>query len=177
MKLLEMPTVGSPQGSATLMARALRVEEAQVVLSLDARKIDARATETQRLDLSHRHDRLQSQINSLVQTAVEMHASLGAHIPISVHPSSFVLLSTATRTQPARELSDAQLGTPDRVLQRSCMSSYSLPLPASVVITRNSFGSVWTSSRYSAQPPAPNPHESSLMHSLVHPIGSCEGPA
>jgi len=44
------------------------VEEAQVVLSLDACKIDARATETQRLDLSRRHDRLQSQINSLVQT-------------------------------------------------------------------------------------------------------------
>jgi hypothetical protein len=57
------------------------------------------------------------------------------------------------------------------------MSSYSLPLPASVAITRNSFGSVWTSSRYSAQPPAPNPHETSLMRSLVHPIGSCEGPA
>jgi len=57
------------------------------------------------------------------------------------------------------------------------MSSYSLPLPASVAITRNSFGSVWTRSRYSAQPPAPNPHESSLMCSLVHPIGSCEGPA
>jgi len=49
-------------------------------------------------------------------SAVETHASLGAHIPISVHPSSFALLSTATRTQPARELSDAQLGTPDRVL-------------------------------------------------------------
>jgi len=44
------------------------VEEAQIVLSLDARKIDARATETQRLDLSRQHDRLQSQINSLVQT-------------------------------------------------------------------------------------------------------------
>ena len=29
----------------------------------------------------------------------------------------------------------------------------------------------------SAQPPAPNLHETSLMHSLVHPIGSCEGPA
>ena len=50
------------------MARALRVEEAQVVLSLDAQKIDARATETQRLNLSRRHDRLQSQINNLVQT-------------------------------------------------------------------------------------------------------------
>jgi len=109
--------------------------------------------------------------------AVEMHASLGAHIPISVHPSSFVLLSTATRTQPPRELSDAQLGTPDRVLRRSRMSGYSLPLPASVAITWNSFGSVWTSSHYSAQPPAPNPHETSPMHSLVHPIGSCEGPA
>jgi len=77
----------------------------------------------------------------------------------------------------ARELSDVQFGTPNRVLRRSCMSSYSLSLPASVAITLNSFGSVWTSSRYSAQPPAPNPHESSLMRSLVHPIGSCEGPA
>jgi len=70
-----------------------------------------------------------------------------------------------------------QLGTPDRVLRRSCMSSYSLLLPASIAITRNSFGSVLTSSCYSAQPPAPNPHESSPMCSLVHPIGSCEGPA
>ena len=109
--------------------------------------------------------------------AVETHASLGAHIPISVHPSSFALLSTATRTQPAQELSNAQLGTPNRVPRRSCISSYSLPLPASIAITQNSFGSVWTSSRYSAQPPAPNLHETSPMRSLVHPIGSCEGPA
>jgi len=57
------------------------------------------------------------------------------------------------------------------------MSSYSLPLPVSVAITWNSFGSVWTSSRYSAQPPATNPHGTSPMRSLVHPIGSCEGPS
>jgi len=57
------------------------------------------------------------------------------------------------------------------------MSSYSLSLPASVMITRNSFGSVWTSSRYSAQPPTPNLHESSPMCNLLHPIGCCEGPA
>ena len=57
------------------------------------------------------------------------------------------------------------------------MSSYSLPLPVSVTITRNSFGSVWASLHYSAQPPAPIPHESSPMRSLVHPIGSCKGPA
>jgi len=110
-------------------------------------------------------------------TVVETHTSLGAHILISVRPNSFALLSTATHTQPARELSDVQLGTPDRVLRRSRMSSYSLSLPASIAITQNSFGSVWTSSHYSAQPPTPNPHESSLMHSLVHPIGSCKGPA
>ena len=70
-----------------------------------------------------------------------------------------------------------QLGTPDRVLQRSHMSSYSLPLPVSVMITWNSFGCVWTSSHYSAQPPTPILHESSPMRSLLHPIGSCEGPA
>jgi len=57
------------------------------------------------------------------------------------------------------------------------MSSYSLPLPVSIAITWNSFRSVWTSSHYSAQPPAPIPHESSPMHSLVHLIGSCKGPA
>jgi len=57
------------------------------------------------------------------------------------------------------------------------MSSYSLPLPVSVAITQNSFGSVWTSLYYSAQPPAPILHESSPMHSLLHLIGSCEGPA
>ena len=56
------------------------------------------------------------------QTIVETHASLGAHILISIRPNSFVLLSTATHTQPARELSDAQLGTSDRALQRSCIS-------------------------------------------------------
>jgi len=60
--------------------------------------------------------------------SVEMHTSLGAHILTSVHPNSFVLLSTATHTQPARELPDVQLGTPDRVLRRSRMSSYSLSL-------------------------------------------------
>ena len=106
-----------------------------------------------------------------------MHVSLGVHILISIRLNLFALLSTATRTWPTQELSNAQLGTPDRVLQRSCMSSYSLSLPVSIVITQNSFRSVWTSPRYSAQPPAPNPHESSPMCSLEHPIGSCKGPA
>ena len=68
MNLIEMQAAGdAPQGCATWMARALKVEEAQVVLSMDSCRIDSRATETQRLDISCRHDRLQSQINGLVQ--------------------------------------------------------------------------------------------------------------
>ena len=51
------------------MAKALKVEEAQVVLSLDVQRTDSRVTEAQRLDISCRQDRLQSQINGLVQTA------------------------------------------------------------------------------------------------------------
>jgi len=51
------------------MARALKVEESQIVLLLDAHGIDSRTTENQRLDISCRHNRLQSQINGLVQTA------------------------------------------------------------------------------------------------------------
>ncbi|KIM50144.1 hypothetical protein SCLCIDRAFT_75351, partial [Scleroderma citrinum Foug A] len=56
------------QGCATWLARALKVEESQIILSLDAQKINKGATESQRLDISHHHDRLQSQINGLVQT-------------------------------------------------------------------------------------------------------------
>ena len=52
------------------------------------------------------------------------------------------------------------------------MSSYSLSLPASVVITQNSFGSVWTSSHYSAQPPTPNPHDSSCQVRVYSGRGS-----
>jgi len=57
------------------MARALKVEESQIVLLLDARRIDSRTTESQRLDIFHRRNRLQSQINSLLQT---MAAFVGA---------------------------------------------------------------------------------------------------
>jgi len=46
-----------------------KVEESQIVLLLDAHRIDSRTTENQRLDISRRRDRLQLQINGLVQTA------------------------------------------------------------------------------------------------------------
>ena len=60
---------GALRGSATWISRALKVEESQIVLLLDARSIHSRTTESQRLDISRRRDRLQSQINGLLQTA------------------------------------------------------------------------------------------------------------
>ena len=71
MDLIEMQAVGAvPWGCATWLARALKVEESQIILSLDAWKINKGATESQRLGISHHCDRLQSQINGLVQTTV-----------------------------------------------------------------------------------------------------------
>ena len=69
MDLITMQAAGAvPWGCATWLARALKVEESQIILSLDAQKINTGATESQRLDISRHHDRLQSQINGLVQT-------------------------------------------------------------------------------------------------------------
>ena len=59
-----------PQGCATWLARVLKVEEYQIILSLDAHKINMKATESQKLDISCHHNRLQSQINGLMQTMV-----------------------------------------------------------------------------------------------------------
>ena len=77
INLIDMPVMGeSLQGSVTWMAKALKVEEAQVALSLDVCRTDSRVTKAQRLDISRRQDRLQSQINGLVQT---MATFLGAN--------------------------------------------------------------------------------------------------
>ena len=49
MDLITMQAVGAvPWGCATWLARALKVEESQIILSLDARKINTGATESQR---------------------------------------------------------------------------------------------------------------------------------
>ena len=71
MDLIEQSMGIPPQGSATWIAWALKVEEAQVTLWLDVWRIDTRGTETQMLDISCRRDKLQSQINGLVQAAAQ----------------------------------------------------------------------------------------------------------
>ena len=69
MDLIEMQaTRAVPWGCATWLARTLKVEESQIILPLDVWKINKGATESQRLNISCCHDRLQSQINGLVQT-------------------------------------------------------------------------------------------------------------
>ncbi|KAL4070106.1 hypothetical protein V8B97DRAFT_2024130 [Scleroderma yunnanense] len=50
-------------GSATWIARALKIQQAQ--------RTDTRVTETQMLSIAHWHDQLQSQINSLIESAAK----------------------------------------------------------------------------------------------------------
>ncbi|KIN97109.1 hypothetical protein M404DRAFT_161382 [Pisolithus tinctorius Marx 270] len=61
----------SSRGSATWIARALKVEQAQIVLAMDTRHMDARATEADQLSISCWQDQLQSQIDALVHGAAQ----------------------------------------------------------------------------------------------------------
>ncbi|KIN94701.1 hypothetical protein M404DRAFT_167607, partial [Pisolithus tinctorius Marx 270] len=58
-------------GSATWIAWALKVEQAQIVLAMDTQHMDARATEADWLSISRRQDWLQSQIDALVHGAAQ----------------------------------------------------------------------------------------------------------
>ncbi|KAI6147060.1 hypothetical protein BKA82DRAFT_3980311 [Pisolithus tinctorius] len=77
MKAIEIDLIhkdhsfSSSRGSATWIAWALKVEQAQIVLAMDTRHMDARATEADRLSISRRQDRLQSQIDALVHGAAQ----------------------------------------------------------------------------------------------------------
>lgn len=89
MDLIDQATGTCPCGSATWMAQALKVEEAQV-LGQQLHRINARDTESKRLQVSRRQDKLQSQINGLVQTA--------AHFLGSDWDNGLVYPSQADRT-------------------------------------------------------------------------------
>ncbi|KAL4077857.1 hypothetical protein J3A83DRAFT_4186133 [Scleroderma citrinum] len=76
-KLIEMNLIysqGPSQhwGSATWIARALKIQQAQVQLIMDSQRTDTRVTETQMLSIAHWHDQLQSQINSLIESAAKV---------------------------------------------------------------------------------------------------------
>ncbi|KAI6143082.1 hypothetical protein BKA82DRAFT_4017826 [Pisolithus tinctorius] len=77
MKAIEIDLIhkdhsfSSSRGSATWIAWALKVEQAQIVLAMDTRHMDTRATEADRLLISCRQDRLQSQIDALVHGAAQ----------------------------------------------------------------------------------------------------------
>ena len=60
---------GCPTGAATWIAKALKVEEAQIILAMDLRSTTVR-TENQRLALLRRSERLHMQVDGLMQCAV-----------------------------------------------------------------------------------------------------------
>ncbi|KAL4078342.1 hypothetical protein V8B97DRAFT_2021446 [Scleroderma yunnanense] len=59
-------------GSATWIARALKIEQAQVQLIMDSQRTETRVTETQMLSIAHWHNQLQSQIDSLIESAAKV---------------------------------------------------------------------------------------------------------
>ena len=73
MKSLEINLINQPQdqlqGSATWLANALKVEEAQIMLDIDARQANTSGTEDQQLSIARWWDQLQSQLDGLVVSA------------------------------------------------------------------------------------------------------------
>ncbi len=55
---------------ATWISMGLAIEEAQIALLIEVRRIGRRSTETQRLDIARQRDRLQGQIDGFTQSAL-----------------------------------------------------------------------------------------------------------
>ena len=55
-------------GAATWMERVLQAEESQIILAMDAWRMQARATETQRLSIARRRDCLNAQLDRLCES-------------------------------------------------------------------------------------------------------------
>ncbi|KAL4079716.1 hypothetical protein J3A83DRAFT_4458720 [Scleroderma citrinum] len=72
MNLIYSQGPSQHQGSATWIARALKIEQAQVQLIMDSQRTDTRITETQMLSIAHQHDQLQSQIDSLIESVAKV---------------------------------------------------------------------------------------------------------
>lgn len=74
MKSIEMDIISNElsdshmRGATTWMARVLKAEESQIILAMDARRMHARATETQRLSIVRRWDHLHTQIDRLCES-------------------------------------------------------------------------------------------------------------
>ncbi|KAG1738665.1 uncharacterized protein EDB91DRAFT_1249202 [Suillus paluster] len=60
----------SRRSVATWISMGLAIEEAQIALHIEVRRIGKRTTETQRLDIARQRDRLQGQIDAFTQTAL-----------------------------------------------------------------------------------------------------------
>jgi hypothetical protein len=60
----------SRRSVATWISMGLAIEEAQIALLIEVRRIGRRATETQRLDIARQRDRLQGQIDGFTRSAL-----------------------------------------------------------------------------------------------------------
>ncbi|KAI5998544.1 hypothetical protein F5J12DRAFT_784882 [Pisolithus orientalis] len=70
--LLAIPQPGHLQGMVTWIAKALKIEEAQIQLAVACWHISSRATEAQNLTIACCHDHLQSHIHGIFNTAKKL---------------------------------------------------------------------------------------------------------
>ncbi|KAG1900244.1 uncharacterized protein F5891DRAFT_980514 [Suillus fuscotomentosus] len=62
-KKTKLTAVVSTRGAATWLAEGISIEEAQVTLQIDVRKLGRYPTKHQQLEIAHRHERLQGKID------------------------------------------------------------------------------------------------------------------
>ncbi|KAI5980405.1 hypothetical protein F5J12DRAFT_789308 [Pisolithus orientalis] len=70
--LLAIPQPGHSQGMVTWIVKALKIEEAQIQLTVACQHITSRVTEAQNLTIACRHDCLQSHIHNIFDTAEKL---------------------------------------------------------------------------------------------------------
>ncbi|KAI6006254.1 hypothetical protein F5J12DRAFT_783027 [Pisolithus orientalis] len=70
--LLAIHQPGHLQGMVTWIAKALKIEEAQIQLTVACQHITSRATEAENLTIACHHDHLQSHIHSIFDTAKKL---------------------------------------------------------------------------------------------------------
>jgi hypothetical protein len=66
---INRPTASSTRGAATWLAAGMTIEEIQISIAIDVGRLGARPTEAQQLQVAHRRDKLQLQIDRFAQSA------------------------------------------------------------------------------------------------------------
>ncbi|KAG1855363.1 hypothetical protein DFJ58DRAFT_841154 [Suillus subalutaceus] len=125
------------QGAATWLASGITLEEAQVALLIDVKKLGRRPTNAQKLAIARRRDRMQGQIDEFVRVAVTF---LGDQLDEYDQLDLMTMMLDAAELDSAGSSSDNpdQLDDEDRydMLVKFTPETLVIPLPSNIGIER-----------------------------------------